>query len=52
MNAYGDSHVSFAALDVSFSPDGRYVLAATDRDRLILFDRATGLQVGIFVMIT
>ena len=45
MNSFGDTHVSFAALDVSFSSSGKYILASTDRDRLILFDRVSGAQV-------
>lgn len=42
MNAFGDTHISFAALDVSVSPNGKYILVSTDRDRLILFDRIEG----------
>lgn len=37
MNAALDDHVSFTALDVVFSPDDKYILVATDRDRLILY---------------
>lgn len=48
MNATGDDHVSFTALDVSVSPGGRHVLVSTDKDRLILFDIERGVQVRNF----
>jgi len=49
MNANGDDHVSFTALDLAASQDGRYLLAATDRDKLVLFDLArNGVQVRCF----
>ncbi len=53
MNSNGDNHVSFSALDINISPDGKYILVTTglfrcscallrinfsiDRDRLILY---------------
>jgi WD40 repeat protein len=54
MNATGDDHVSFTALDLSVRPsslsssDGRHLLVSTDRDRLILFDVERGVQVRNF----
>lgn len=39
MNAQqGDEFVSFCALHLSLSPDGRYLLIATDKPRVILMD--------------
>eukprot|EP00282_Hemiselmis_andersenii_P030509 CAMPEP_0169467070 /NCGR_PEP_ID=MMETSP1042-20121227/22125_1 /TAXON_ID=464988 /ORGANISM="Hemiselmis andersenii, Strain CCMP1180" /LENGTH=366 /DNA_ID=CAMNT_0009580205 /DNA_START=42 /DNA_END=1137 /DNA_ORIENTATION=- len=37
MNALGDDHVSFTVLDMVLSPNGKMLLASTDRSRLILF---------------
>eukprot|EP00936_MAST-01D_sp_MAST-1D-sp1_P000197 g197.t1 len=41
MNERGDDHVSFSVLHLSASPDGRHLLAATDKSRHILFDATT-----------
>eukprot|EP00727_Mastigamoeba_balamuthi_P008285 m51a1_g4079 hypothetical protein (400) ;mRNA; r:17732-19264 len=48
MNATGDDHVSFTALDVSFSPSGKYLLVSTDKDRLIMYSVEGGKQVRNF----
>ncbi|KJE94139.1 hypothetical protein CAOG_008825 [Capsaspora owczarzaki ATCC 30864] len=49
MNALGDTHVSFTALDVSYSPFGKkYLLVCTDKNRLILYARETGEQLRHF----
>jgi len=37
MNANGDNHVSFSAMDITPTPDGKHYLVSTDKDRLILF---------------
>jgi len=37
MNSFGDNHVSFNAMFVSYSPDGKYLLVSTDRERLIMY---------------
>lgn len=29
LNAFGDDYVSFVAMHISFSPDGRYILVST-----------------------
>lgn len=42
MNALGDTHISFTPMDLSVSPNGRYLLVSTDKDRLILYSLATG----------
>ena len=36
LNEQGDEHVSFSVLDLAPSPNGRYLLAATDRSRHIM----------------
>eukprot|EP01137_Pigoraptor_chileana_P021958 Opistho-2@86336 len=48
MNAYGDDWVSFSAMELSYSPNNKYLLVSTDKDRLILFLRETGEQVRNF----
>lgn len=48
MNATGDDHVSFTALDMSLSPDGKFVLVSTDRNRLIMFATGTPFQARNF----
>lgn len=48
MNANGDGWVSFTAMDLSFSPHGKFVLVSTDKDRLILFSRQTGFHLRNF----
>jgi COMPASS component SWD3 len=48
MNAIGDDFVSFTAMDVSTSPDDKYILVSTDKDRLILYRSNTGQQVANF----
>ena len=45
MNALGDDHVSFSALDLALSADKQHVLVATDKSRLILFQRGSPIQV-------
>eukprot|EP00935_MAST-01C_sp_MAST-1C-sp1_P000845 g845.t1 len=37
MNEGGDDHVSYTVMDLALSPNGKYVLAATDKHRHILF---------------
>lgn len=37
-----DDHCSFAVLDLTASPDGAFVVAATDKDRLIVYHAASG----------
>lgn len=39
MNELKDDYVSFSAMDCSLSPDGKYVLVATDKDRVLLLSR-------------
>eukprot|EP00040_Diaphanoeca_grandis_P010163 m.52080 g.52080 ORF g.52080 m.52080 type:complete len:401 (+) comp21536_c0_seq1:247-1449(+) len=48
MNANGDGWVSFTVMDVSYSPDGFFLLASTDKDRLILFSQRDGVQLRNF----
>lgn len=48
MNATGDDHVSFAALDLCCNSDGRWILASTDKHRTIMFETGTSLQVRNF----
>ncbi|KII73203.1 putative WD repeat-containing protein [Thelohanellus kitauei] len=42
LNEYGDDHVSFNALDISFSPNDNMILVSTDRQHAILLDSNTG----------
>ena len=44
MNQTGDDHVSFAALDLALSPNGKYLLVSTDKSRLILYPVGMSLQ--------
>lgn len=48
MNALGDDFVSFTAMFCSFSPDDKYILLSTDKDRLILYGWNTGKQIANF----
>eukprot|EP00053_Salpingoeca_punica_P006528 m.61621 g.61621 ORF g.61621 m.61621 type:complete len:434 (+) comp13733_c0_seq2:232-1533(+) len=48
MNMLGDDFVSFSALHVSYSPCGRFVLASSDRDRLLLFSTESRKLVRTF----
>ncbi|EGD82211.1 hypothetical protein PTSG_02882 [Salpingoeca rosetta] len=48
MNELLDDYVSFSAMDACVSPDGRYVLVATDRDRLILLSRQHKCLLKVF----
>lgn len=48
MNALGDTHISFTPMDLSVSPNGRYLLVSTDKDRLILYSLATGNVIRTF----
>jgi len=42
MNVAGDDYVSFTVMDMRISPDGKYILAATDRNRTILMPVGVG----------
>jgi WD40 repeat protein len=49
VNAIGDDYVSFNILDLSLSPgDGKYLLAVTDKCRLIMFKTGTPYQARNF----
>lgn len=48
MNALGDTHVSFTPMDLSVSPNNRYLLVSTDKDRLLLYSLATGNVIRTF----
>ena len=48
LNALGDDHISFNALDLSFSPNGKLLAVATDKNRVILMDSSTGQQLANF----
>lgn len=45
-NENQDDHVSFTALDVSVSPDGKYLLVSTDKSRLIVYPIGGSSQVS------
>jgi len=47
-NQLGDDHVSFTVLDLVLSPNGKYLLASTDKSRLILYLVGTSLQLRNF----
>lgn len=47
LNALGDDHVSFTALDVSFSPDDRLILVSTDKQHQLLIDAESGRHLGV-----
>ena len=42
MNELGDEHVSFSAMDISISPNGKYILVCTDKDKLLLLNFEDG----------
>lgn len=49
MNAVqADDHVSFTAMDLHLSRDGKHLLVATDKNRVIMFATGTPLQVRNF----
>eukprot|EP00470_Lotharella_oceanica_P010084 CAMPEP_0170188212 /NCGR_PEP_ID=MMETSP0040_2-20121228/43779_1 /TAXON_ID=641309 /ORGANISM="Lotharella oceanica, Strain CCMP622" /LENGTH=424 /DNA_ID=CAMNT_0010435451 /DNA_START=32 /DNA_END=1306 /DNA_ORIENTATION=+ len=48
MNSFGDDHVSFSALDLHASKDGKYLIACTDKDRIIMFASNSSKQVRNF----
>lgn len=48
MNELQDEHVSFTAMSVAVSPDGQFFVVATDKNRLVLFHRATGQLLRTF----
>lgn len=48
MNATGDAHVSFTAMDLAASPDASLLLVATDRHRCLLMQANSPLQVRNF----
>lgn len=43
-----DDHVSFTAMDLSLSKDGKKLLVSTDKSRVIMFSTATPLQIRNF----
>lgn len=45
MNANDDNHVSFSAMDITPTPDGKHYLVSTDKDRLILFKYGSSAHV-------
>jgi COMPASS component SWD3 len=45
MNSFGDDFISFTVMELKFHPNGKYLLAATDKSRLILFRTRTNEQV-------
>uniref|UniRef100_A0A7S0DEX7 Anaphase-promoting complex subunit 4 WD40 domain-containing protein n=1 Tax=Amorphochlora amoebiformis TaxID=1561963 RepID=A0A7S0DEX7_9EUKA len=48
MNSFEDDHVSFSALDLRCSYDGKYLLVGTDKDRVIMFASNSNKQVRNF----
>eukprot|EP01132_Coremiostelium_polycephalum_P001094 gene1094-1385_t len=48
MNSNGDDHVSFSAMEFSITPNSKYLMVSTDRNRLILFKLGTDKQVRNF----
>jgi COMPASS component SWD3 len=42
--AQHDDHVSFTAMDLELSPDGKHLLVSTDKNRMIMFATGTPLQ--------
>jgi len=44
LNQQGDDHVSFTVLDLVPSPDGKYLLASTDKSRLVLYPVGSSAQ--------
>lgn len=45
VNGGFEDHVSFAVMDMSVSPNGKYIALATDASRIIVLDIASGKQV-------
>lgn len=52
MNANGDDHVSFSAMDINATPDGRYYLVSTDKDRMILYKYGSSAHVRSISAVT
>lgn len=48
LNALGDDHVSFTVLDLSLSPNGKWLLASTDKSRLLLYTVGTTMQLRYY----
>lgn len=48
MNASGDDHVSFTAMGLSSSANGKFLLVATDRNQIILYRTKTAKHVRNF----
>eukprot|EP00056_Hartaetosiga_gracilis_P020193 m.18069 g.18069 ORF g.18069 m.18069 type:complete len:484 (-) comp8241_c0_seq1:48-1499(-) len=48
MNELGDDFVSFSPRDIRVSPSGKYLLVATDKDRVLLISRAAKCLVKVF----
>jgi COMPASS component SWD3 len=48
MNDHGDDHVSYTVMDLALSPNGKYVLAATDKHRHIIFRPGTSDKLHSF----
>ncbi|EGG18376.1 hypothetical protein DFA_03870 [Cavenderia fasciculata] len=48
MNSNGDDHVSFSAMEFSITPNQKYLLVSTDRNRLILFKLHSDQQLRNF----
>uniref|UniRef100_A0A6B2FX71 POC1 centriolar protein homolog A (Trinotate prediction) n=1 Tax=Myxobolus squamalis TaxID=59785 RepID=A0A6B2FX71_MYXSQ len=46
MNEIGDDHVSFNAMDISFSPKDNFILVSTDRQHAILIEGSSGKVIG------
>jgi COMPASS component SWD3 len=48
MNSSGDEHVSFTAMDLVMSNDGKTLLTSTDKNRVIMFAVGTSIQARNF----
>jgi len=48
LNQMGDDHVSFTVLDLNLSPNGKFLLASTDKSRLLLYSVGTTLQLRFY----
>eukprot|EP00123_Amoebidium_parasiticum_P003415 comp14708_c0_seq1/m.11095 comp14708_c0_seq1/g.11095 ORF comp14708_c0_seq1/g.11095 comp14708_c0_seq1/m.11095 type:complete len:392 (-) comp14708_c0_seq1:370-1545(-) len=48
LNELGDDWVSFSPLDITYSPNDKYLLICTDKDRIILYSRQDGKQICSF----
>jgi len=46
--AQHDDHVSFTAMDLQLSKDGKHLLVSTDKNRAIMYVTGTPLQVRVF----